>query len=105
MFNDWLRRETADLSESFAFVTCGDWDLKTMLPAQCKVSGLDPPSEEHPHFRRWINVKRSCHSATGTFPRGMMATLRLLGMERFEGRQHSGIDDCQVNDFFTKISF
>jgi inhibitor of KinA sporulation pathway (predicted exonuclease) len=26
--------------ERFAFVTCGDWDLQTMLPVQCAAAGV-----------------------------------------------------------------
>ena len=33
-FESWLAVTTE--GRSFAFVTCGDWDLKTMLRTQCK---------------------------------------------------------------------
>ena len=36
-------------------MTCGDWDLKTALPTQCRLSGVAVP----PHFSRWCNMKRS----------------------------------------------
>ncbi len=90
-FNEWLSQETSDLSSPFAFLTCGDWDLKTMLPDQCKTANVDLPD----HFDRWINVKRSCHETVGTFPRGMHRLLQYTGTAPFQGRQHSGIDDCE----------
>lgn len=37
----------------FAFVTCGDWDLKKLLPTQLKALGLDVPH----YFLSWINIK------------------------------------------------
>ena len=37
----------------FAFVTCGDWDLKELLPTQLKALGLDVPR----YFLSWINIK------------------------------------------------
>ncbi len=94
-FLEWLSSETEGFRLPFSFVTCGDWDLKTMLPGQCRLSGLEPPGEGRPHFRRWVNVKRSCHSATGHFPRDMSALLSSVGAGDFVGRQHSGIDDCE----------
>ena len=45
-------------SPSFTFVTCGDWDLKTMFPRQLSVSG-HPDSFKYPvYFESWINLKR-----------------------------------------------
>ena len=35
---------------SSCFVTCGDWDLKTMLPGQCKYFYIPVPD----YFRRWM---------------------------------------------------
>src|SRR5690606_29582969 len=46
-----------DREGSFAFVTCGDWDLATMLPGQCAASEL-PVSALPPVYRRWINIKK-----------------------------------------------
>ena len=37
----------------YVFATCGDWDLKTMLPSQCATSKEGVPRA----FRRWLNVK------------------------------------------------
>mmetsp|Transcript_41653 Transcript_41653/g.71769 ORF Transcript_41653/g.71769 Transcript_41653/m.71769 type:complete len:176 (+) Transcript_41653:103-630(+) len=35
------------------FVTCGDWDLRQMLPAQCKLTETNIPS----YFQEWVNIK------------------------------------------------
>jgi inhibitor of KinA sporulation pathway (predicted exonuclease) len=40
---------------SFIFLTCGDWDLKTMLPAQLRLYGHQ--SFRPCYFNRWINIK------------------------------------------------
>ena len=37
----------------YVFATCGDWDLKTILPSQCVTSKEEVPMA----FRRWLNVK------------------------------------------------
>lgn len=78
----------------YAIVTCGDWDLQTMLPAQLCAS--DPPFHRvPPPYRRWINVKvpfKAWQPRKGAA--GMARMLELLGLE-LEGRHHRGIDDCR----------
>ncbi|CAH8586063.1 unnamed protein product [Schistosoma turkestanicum] len=73
----------------FAFVTCGDWDLKTMLPGQCKSLCIDVPD----YLKRWINLKQVYCDVMGQFPFGMMSMLSGLNIKH-TGRHHSGIDDC-----------
>lgn len=75
---------------TFTFATCGDWDLKTMLPLQASVASLDVPS----CFKSWCNVKVAYKNATGTAVRGMPDMLAASGL-RLEGRHHSGLDDCR----------
>lgn len=76
---------------AFAFVTCGDWDLRSMLPRQCAASGLVVPRI----YRRWINVK-TIFAKTMRQSRapGMPGMLDALGLA-LEGRHHRGIDDCR----------
>lgn len=82
-----------------AFLTCGDWDLKSMLPRQLKLfegeHGLDAKGDLVPPYNKWINVKfpfmkqlELRHSL------GMAGMLKKLKLE-LEGRHHSGIDDCK----------
>lgn len=79
--------------ESFAFVTCGDWDLATMLPVQCAAAGI-PVTALPRAYRRWINIKRLfVDKVRGAKSHGMPSMLRALGLE-LEGRHHRGIDDC-----------
>lgn len=91
-FHAWLKKENLlDRSIRSIFVTCGDWDLYTMLRSQCDYFKLDRPE----YFNHWINIKKSFHKATGKFARnGMMGMLQDLGIKH-TGRHHSGIDDCQ----------
>lgn len=73
-------------------VTCGDWDLKTMLPLQCRLSCMTLPSD--PILTEWINIKRICEAYTGRKKiYGMPDMLEALNL-KLEGRHHSGIDDC-----------
>jgi len=72
-------------------LTCGDWDLKTMLPAQLKLSGLGSVPAA---FSEWINVKKSFNKHYGGFSRGMSEMLEKLHLA-LQGRHHSGIDDAR----------
>ena len=84
--------------ESVAFLTCGDWDLKTMLPQQLRLAGtqigLDPSTGAlAAPYNRWINVKKSFQRFYGLkSAKGMDGMLRYANME-FAVRHHSGIDD------------
>lgn len=82
---------------SFCFVTCGDWDIKTMLPAQFINSSLVMDEEDLASCSRWINIK-DCFN---TFYKGkhrqcfgMAQMLQALNLP-LQGRHHSGIDDCR----------
>lgn len=91
-FHTWLTDEKLlEPTTKFIFVTCGDWDLYTMLRSQCDYFKLERPD----YFNRWINIKKSFNKATGKYGRdGMMGMLRDLNIQHI-GRHHSGIDDCK----------
>nr|SZF06462.1 ERI1 exoribonuclease3-like isoform X1 [Psoroptes ovis] len=93
-FQNWLletrliNSNAAPISR-FTFITCGDWDLKRILPVQCKICNLEIPS----YMKSWINVKKSFVEHTNEWPRSQSSMLNHLGLQPI-GRQHSGIDDC-----------
>ncbi len=96
-FDTWMKHEGLISKEEpssplkkFVFVTCGDWDLKTMLPGECRFLCQTVPW----YFSNWVNVKRPFADATGQQGKGMMRMLTLLGIQH-TGRHHSGIDDCR----------
>lgn len=74
---------------SFAFVTCGDWDLNVCLPNQAQAQNFRVPS----YFNQWVNLKKIYGSAMKEHAGGMVQMLKGLGLN-LEGRHHSGIDDC-----------
>lgn len=96
LFDEWLLEKCIKKEASFAFVTCGDWDLKTMLPKQLNLLGEEGrkrASSPPPHFRKWINIKKTFSDLYSSPPKGMPGMLAHLGLE-LVGRHHSGIDDC-----------
>ena len=91
-FETWLRGHgLLGGDATMCIVTCGDWDMKTMMPRQCYASGIDVPD----WAKTWINVKHvfeQCGYARHAG--GMMQMLAALGI-RHKGRHHSGLDDCR----------
>jgi len=96
----WLESNGLPLEPSddgtlpYALVTCGDWDLQTMLPGQLRVS--EPPFDWMPHpYRQWINVKVPFRSWNRKMKRaGMARMLEALDLE-LVGHHHRGIDDTR----------
>ena len=90
-FDRWMQEEGLLKPEvNICFVTCGDWDLKTMLPKQCNAFKL-----HHPHYmKKWMNIKFAFRNIKGYRPHDMPEMLAALGLELL-GRHHSGIDDSR----------
>ena len=90
-FHQWMDQNgLLDPNLKSCFVTCGDWDLKTMLPSQCTVLGLNIPD----YFKKWINIKKIFTQAFGIRAGELPMMSQNLGLQ-MEGRYHSGIDDCR----------
>lgn len=94
-FQLWMEKEILIHSNvKFAFVTCGDWDLKTMLPSQCKYFNISYPK----YMTSWINIKKSFAELFGLEKqKGLVEMLKHLNLS-FRGRHHSGIGNEQICD-------
>ncbi|XP_063153871.1 ERI1 exoribonuclease 3 [Candoia aspera] len=90
--DEWMAKEgLLDPMVKSIFVTCGDWDLKVMLPGQCQYLGL-PVAD---YFKQWINLKKAYSFAMGSWPKnGLLDMNKGLNLQHI-GRPHSGIDDCK----------
>ncbi|KAI3966505.1 hypothetical protein MKW92_017192 [Papaver armeniacum] len=73
-----------------AFVTCGNWDLKTKVPQQCKDSSMKLP----PYFMEWINLKDLYLNFYKRRATGMVTMMKELNMP-LVGKHHLGIDDTK----------
>jgi len=81
--------------ENTTIVTCGDWDLKTMLPLQLEKTGTVLPYDLNKLLTQWVNVKVPFRKFAGVKGKcGMDSMLEHLGLE-LVGHHHSGIDDCR----------
>ena len=66
-FVDWYTRHGLS-PEVATFVTCGQWDLVTCLPAQCSYSNLTIPSMlDIATSGNFVNVKFSFQKHTGKY--------------------------------------
>jgi ERI1 exoribonuclease 3 len=72
------------------FISCGDWDLKTMLPTQLHRLKITPNT----HFSNWLNIKKEYESCYGKKGNGMVKMLNELKLPLI-GQHHSGIDDAR----------
>ncbi|KAF6155926.1 hypothetical protein GIB67_039257 [Kingdonia uniflora] len=85
----WDRMHEGALHRS-AFVTCGNWDLKTKVPQQCKTSSMKLP----PYFMEWINLKDIYLNFYKRRAPGMMSMMNQLQIPLM-GSHHLGIDDSK----------
>lgn len=91
LFNKWIKNN--GLNDDYIVMTCGDWDLQTMIPNQCDDYGIHLPS----FYNKWMNIQIEFGNMYGINKkegRGMMKMLKHLGI-RHIGRHHSGLDDCR----------
>ncbi|KAL0443562.1 UNVERIFIED_CONTAM: putative exonuclease domain-containing protein [Sesamum latifolium] len=100
-FEIWLRKERNGRIKLWredgdgrlhgaAFVTCGNWDLKTKVPQQCEVSRIKLP----PYFMEWINLKDIYLNFYERRAPGMLSMMRELRIPPL-GSHHLGIDDSK----------
>nr|AKM76593.1 polynucleotidyl transferase ribonuclease H-like superfamily protein [Geranium maderense] len=85
----WGKELGGHLNRS-AFVTCGNWDVKTKIPQQCNVSKMKLPS----YFMEWINLKDVYLNFYKRRASGMITMMRELQIPSF-GSHHLGIDDAK----------
>lgn len=88
-YNAWLLGNGLK-NGNFVIVTCGDWDLQSMLPNQCWESYIENYAD---HFKQWINIKKTFNWFTGKRIGGLAKMMDFYKLP-MEGRHHSGIDDC-----------
>lgn len=90
-FHKWLADGGYfDRPDKSAFVTCGNWDLKIMLPNQCKLDSIELPRE----FKQWIDLKHIVCKTIGYYPKSLKDMLTRLNVP-VRGRLHSGINDVE----------
>ncbi|KAG5020329.1 hypothetical protein AAZX31_06G219300 [Glycine max] len=92
-FGTWLMRHQLWMGEKLiraAFVTCGNWDLKTKVPQQCEVSKIELP----PYFMEWINLKDVYLNFYDRRATGMVTMMKELQIPMV-GSHHLGIDDTR----------
>ncbi|GAQ89105.1 hypothetical protein KFL_004870100 [Klebsormidium nitens] len=80
---------TSGKLQNAAFVTCGNWDIKTKIAEQCVSSEIGIP----PYFNEWINIKDIYVNHYRRNASGMRPMLRDLQLPLW-GTHHVGLDDA-----------
>lgn len=76
---------------NFIIVTCGNWDIMTMLPKDLEKWGL---RNEKKIWKRWFNIKYGYDAVYNVKKRmSMPDMLNNINLELI-GTHHRGIDDC-----------
>lgn len=94
-FEEWCDKYNVT-AKTTTMITCGDWDLKTMLPRQMMITGLYLQPRLDKLFSSWNNIKfayKNCLKIKRRSP-GMAGMLKNLKLPLI-GHHHSGIDDCR----------
>ncbi|KAL8131530.1 putative exonuclease domain-containing protein At3g15140 [Apium graveolens] len=94
-FEDWLTAHEAWANEpggrlKGAFVTCGNWDIKTKIPEQYEVAGMKLPF----YLMQWINLKDIYLNFYNRKATCMVLMMTPLNMQ-LVGTHHLGIDDTR----------
>lgn len=94
-FIDWIDKYFEN-NKSWCFLTRGDWDLKTLLPEQCKSDEIFLDYM----FLKWININSEFEELTDTLLLHGKDFNDLLQMMDYyeikhEGRLHEGRHDVQ----------
>jgi inhibitor of KinA sporulation pathway (predicted exonuclease) len=93
-FDAWCQQHGLS-GENTTIVTCGDWDLKTMLPRQLMLTKTKLTPRLESLFGCWHNVKIEYRNVN-KYRRQMGMANMLMNMKlELVGRHHSGIDDCR----------
>lgn len=87
----WLSKHSLELGKSVIIMTCGWWDLCTMLPQDSIRWKIIPPHE----YLTAFNIKEAFRDFTGISKGKGMTTMLDWFELKIEGRHHSGIDDCR----------
>lgn len=95
---DWLRMEKlidnrGERMASFAFASCGNFDLNTLSPLIRNIQ-TDNNLELPVYFKEWINIKKTFVNHKREWPKSLHHMLELIGEEP-SGRLHSARDDCK----------
>ena len=78
LLDKWMSQQKYLKENNFAFVTCGDWDLRTCLKQEAKEKRLYIKD----YLRKYINIKKYFANIIGQQgSQGMMPMLNKLGIK------------------------
>ena len=95
---DWLKKNDLEVTpgdggKKFTYITCGDENLKTILPKQLKYHGPMWMCLMLPCFQRILDIQIIFAELVG-FELGISKMLKKVNLS-YSGQPHSGIDACR----------
>ena len=93
-FEQWCRKNNIT-SKNTTVVTCGDWDIQSMLERQLSITKTRLSLYLTELFSCWNNVKQSFTQCTKEQAFGGMEKMLKYFNLQLEGHHHSGIDDSR----------
>jgi len=97
VFANWLRRNgvleshSEVMGQGNVIVTCGNWDLHTLLPRQCEALGIDMPM----YLKNWVNAQDVFSSYYWTGVKALRNMSVELGIQ-VDGNHHNSITDART---------
>lgn len=82
--------DTSGAARSFAIVTDGPWDVLAFLRKECQRKNISIL----PYWNQFVDVRHWFAAGFGVRRCGVSKMLELCGL-KFQGREHSGIDDAR----------
>ena len=92
-FQDWARGHGLDPGNC-TLITFGSWDLKYAIPNACAACAVEIPTILNINYTKYVNLKKICQRKTGILPPSIPRLMEIVE-KRFEGKEHSGIDDVE----------
>lgn len=84
------KTKSSNLRGNCAFAAWSDWDFGVCLQGECERKRLNKP----PYFDQWIDIKQTYKVCYMTNPKNFADAMQNAKL-KFEGREHSGIDDAR----------
>ncbi|CAI2181388.1 5963_t:CDS:2 [Funneliformis geosporum] len=90
-FQEFMHRHKLFYENSCAFITDGPWDIRDFITKQCSISKIPRPS----YFSLpWVDIRSLYSEYYNCGKCNIIRMLEIYGL-KFEGREHSGIDDAK----------
>lgn len=95
LIDQWFSKNNLT-TDIVTVITCGDWDLNTMLPRQLKLSRTVLSYNSYQILSTWLNIKKPFKKWCQWKEKSCSFINMMIHLDlEIEGHHHSGIDDSK----------